>query len=297
MIEVSPSSSAAFAILYESCASRGLNAEYVIGLATVLMLPSRNAPPPKLVPPVMLPGSVIPSKKGHLISERLFESIDRCMAISSTQDALDSLLCSAFFNPCIPCNLVGALSLAITEALLPVDTDYRGFITAVANKAPHLTPFWVAILLNGQAMPLLAMTLKDLPPVCLIAAFWTNTVQSFLQVTYNPDHSTETSVPRSSEFSISYFCRSEVSVPWSPAPPFGSTGTSNLSLEIKEHYGHKHRPLWWCSYWVLRSEERVPASSQIWLKAPPAQFLLHGPDADPKSRRRYVLNRISLRGF
>lgn len=268
MIEVSPNSSVAFDILLEFCASEGLDEECFIGLATVLMLMSRNAPPPTLTPPSIISRSPMASKK-HGTSERLFRYLDKFMSVSSTNDALDSLLCSVFFDPCVPCNLVGAVSLGITEALLPVENDYQRFLEAIAHRRPDLSFFWVALVRNGQAKPLLSMSLKDLPPLSLVAALWTNTVQSFLQVTYQPSSAKEkTLVPRSCEFRTSYFCRPEALEPWTPAPPFGSTGSSNLSLEVRQHYNHEHRPLWWRSFWTLRSGDRVPASSQNWIKNP-----------------------------
>lgn len=47
----------------------------------------------------------------------LFKSVENCISLSSTQDALDSLLCSAFFDPCVACNLFGAASLGVRKAL------------------------------------------------------------------------------------------------------------------------------------------------------------------------------------
>jgi hypothetical protein len=266
MIEVSPSSSVALDILLEFCASEGLDEECLIGLATVLMLTSRNAPPPTLTLPSIISRSPIASKK-HGISERLFRYLDKFMSVSSTEDALDSLLCSVFFDPRVPCNLVGAMSLGITEALLPVKNDYHRFLEAIAHRRPDLSFLWAAVVRNSQVKPFLSMALKNLPPICLVAALWTNTIQSFLQVTYCPSSATEkTVVPRSCEFRTSYFCRPEASQPWTPAPPFGSTGSSNLSLEVRQHYNHEHRPLWWRLFWTLRSGNRVPASSQTWIK-------------------------------
>jgi hypothetical protein len=53
-----------------------------------------------------------------------------------------------------------------------------------------------------------------------------------------------------------------MSAPWSPAPPFGSTPVRNLSLEVRAHLTHMHRPVSWRIHWVLESGERVPASPQ-----------------------------------
>ena len=273
MIQVSPNSSLAFDILIESCTSEGLQTELVTSLAMVLMLTSRHVPPPKLVEPVMIPGTVMLSRNRNERSEKLFRSIDKCICISSTQDALDSLLCSAFFDPNVPCNLIGASSLGISEALLPVDGNYDRLIEAIADKRPHLTVLWAATVCSDQVMAMLNMALKSLPPICLVAAFWTNTLQSFLQIPYTSSDTMKTSVPRSCEFSTSYFCRPESSVPWSPAPPFGSTSGRNLSLEVQQHCRHKHRPIQWRSYWVLQSGEKVPATAQTLLKPLPVYSL------------------------
>lgn len=61
-------------------------------------------------------------------------------------------------------------------------------------------------------------------------------------------------ISRANEFQASYFCRSDISVPWSPAPPFGTTTVENLSL------AHQHRPVSWILCWILDSGERIPAS-------------------------------------
>lgn len=276
MIQVPPNSSLAFDILAESCTSAGLETELVTALAMILMLTSRNAPPPKLAEPVMIPRTALSPRKRSELSERLFRSIDKCMSLSSTQDALDSLMCSAFFNPGVPCNLIGALSLGISEALLPADNNYDTSIETIADKSPELALLWAATVCNGQVVSMLNIALKSLPPICLVAAFWTNTLQSFLQIPYNPRDTMKTSILRSCEFSTSYFCRPESSVPWSPAPPFGSTIGRNLSLEVEQHYRHKHKPIQWIAYWILRSGEKVPATDQNWLKPLPLYSLKDG---------------------
>lgn len=282
MLEVSPDSSLAFDILAQFCASEGLEEEFVTGLATVLMLTSRHIPPPKLNPPMMIAESTMPSRNRDARSDRVFWSIDKCMSLSSTQDALDSLLCSVFFDPCVPCNLMGAASLGITDALFLTHNDYQRLVEAITDREPPLAVLWKAVVRSGQARPLLTMALKSLPPICLAAALWTNTIQSFLQVAYSLDGPPETLVPRSREFGISYFCRPDASVPWTPAPPFGSTSKSNLSLDVRQHYRHGHMPLWWRSYWIVQSGERIPASPQNWFRPLSVCSLPSAPAVDPE---------------
>lgn len=67
-------------------------------------------------------------------------------------------------------------------------------------------------------------------------------------------------IPRANEFQASYFCRPDISVPWSPAPPFGATPVKNLSLKVRAHLAHQRRPVSLMICWVLYSGERIPAS-------------------------------------
>lgn len=288
MVQTTPSSSVAFDILLNFCTSEGLEEEYVIGIAIVLMSTTRNAPLPTLAPPRAISGPSVASKK-HWISDRLFQYLDKCMSVSSTVDALDSLLCGVFFDPSVPCNLVGAMSLGIRNALRPVGNDYQKFLTAVALRRPGLSFFWAAAVSTGQSQPFLGLALSDVPPACLTAALWTNTTQSFLQVSYKSSTATkESPVPRSCEFRTSFFCRPEVSQPWTAAPPFGSTISSNLSLDVRQHYNHNHRPLRWRLFWTLRSGEKVPASPQNRVKSPtPVCSLQYEKNAvDPQSEQQ-----------
>lgn len=217
------------------------------------------------------------------------------MGLSSTCDALDSLICSVFFDPRIPRNLVGAASTGIREAVLQSGDDYRRLITAITNRHPQLVIPWVAVMCSCQATTLLTMALKRLPPICLVAAFWTKKSQSFLQIAYtSPGTTTEALISRPYEFITSYYCRPDASIPWSPAPPFGSTTSFHLSLDVGKHYNHQHSPRRWTTYWTLRSGDSVPSSSQILVEPSPTYSLwdaqaVAGPSILTKSKLPPVL--------
>jgi hypothetical protein len=259
----SPDSARVFDILLDYRTSEGLEVELLLGLASVMMLTSRNTPPPKLPPPLTIFRPPIRCPHKDTIFHQLFQSIDKCISLSSTQDALDSLLCSAFFDPCTPCNIVGAASLGVRKALLTPDkVDNQRLLSAITCQKPYLSLLWAAVICNDQVTSLLNMTLSRLPPLCLVAAFWTSTVQSFLQMSYCLDGAAEPFIPRADEFQTSYFCRSHASLPWSPVPPFGKTTIENLSLEVRAHLSHQHRPRSWMIYWILDSGTKIPASAQ-----------------------------------
>lgn len=261
---VTPNPSLAFDILLEFCISEGLEYELLTALASVLLLTSRNAPAPRFAPP-RIPTALIspqPRQKKKLYYD-LLDTVDKCMTLSSTQDALDSLACSAFFDPSIPCNLMGAASLGIKTALSTAnEIDNRKLLQAIMYTQPHLSIFWAAIVRSDLVTPYVNMTFYSLPPICLPAGFWTRTIQSFLQISYDLCGSEKAVVPRVHEFQTSFYCRPVTSVPWSPTPPFGQTLIENLSLEVRAHLGHMHTPLSWMTYWILGSGEKVPATEQ-----------------------------------
>lgn len=258
-----PSSSVAFNILLDFCISDGLEREMLVGFASVLLLPSRNIPSPKLSPPAVISRPPNPFTTNLTIFHDIFRKIDKWITLSATQDALDSLLCSAFFDPTIPCNLVGSASSGTKEAISSdAQLDHQKLLDAISWKKPHLSLLWYSLVVHDQASPILNMSLKRLPPICLVAAIWTNTIQTFLQVMYHSDSTTETGISRAEEFHISFYCRPEASVPWVAAPPFGFTTKRNLSLEIFAHVEHEHLPISWANFWVLRSGEKIQASKQ-----------------------------------
>jgi hypothetical protein len=76
-------------------------------------------------------------------------------------------------------------------------------LNAISNKAPHLSLLWFPLVLNDQAPPHLGMALERLSPINLIAAFWTNTLQSFLLVTSCRTHTSM--IPRAEEFQTSFY--------------------------------------------------------------------------------------------
>ncbi|PYH43335.1 uncharacterized protein BP01DRAFT_323383 [Aspergillus saccharolyticus JOP 1030-1] len=290
---VAPTSFMAFNILLEFCISEGLEGELLTALVAVINTKTPETPWPEYPPPIMIStkSSCLPTTHKDTIFHELFQAVDKLMTLGSTRCARDSLICSAFFDPSIPCNLIGGASLGVAKALSPVDEKYdlqpppaqssmwrrprpqipwdkidkRQLLQAITYLKPHLSLFWAAAVHNNQATRFLQVSLGELPVICLPAACWTNTTQSFLQVAYSSSHWKEPLCTRVAEFQTSQFCRPDCQIqmlPWprSPAPPFGSTPITNLSLEVREHLGHMHRPLSWQIYWKLKAGQRVPAS-------------------------------------
>lgn len=233
----------------------------IIAFTSVLLLPSRNLPPPKMSPPMMIARHRTDPGVGSTPFHDIMRRIDSCLFLSATQDALDSLACGVFYDPSIPCNLVGSASLGVVQAFFSgEDLNQHSLLSAVSEEAPHMSLLWHSLVIHDQASPLLNLALKRIPPISIVAAFITDTLQSFLQVTYRSERAASSIISRAEEFQTSFYCRPNASVPWTPWPPFGKTTKDNLSLEVFAHCNHMHKPLSWQCFWRLRSGEKVELS-------------------------------------
>lgn len=190
--------------------------------------------------------------------ESLFGCLSSCITLSCSFEGINSLLCSVFFEPTVPCNLVGAHILGIMKAIEPLQSDPRILAPLMAKKCPKVSPLWLATIWNGQLSRVLESALGGLPPISLPAASWTDTVQSFLQARYLPITDRRDAIPRAREYSIAYLVRPDIIAPFTPSPPFGETAPSNLSLEVKKHLEHNHRPILHKTSWILETGEELP---------------------------------------
>lgn len=211
--------------------------------------------------------------------DSLFNLLPQCITLSCSSEGIDSLLCSVFFEPEVPCNLIGAYLLGVTKAVEPIQRDPKIFASLMAQKSPKISPLWLATIWKGQTGRILKSALGGLPPISLPAASWTGTVQSFLQAKYLPVADRPATIPRAREYSIQYLVRPDIRSPFTPSPPFGTTGLSNLSLEVKAHLEHDHRPILCSTIWILQAGEGLLDPSGL---IPIPQLDLHLPSTDHK---------------
>ncbi|KAL3254696.1 hypothetical protein ABHI18_008776 [Aspergillus niger] len=257
----SSASLSAFEMLLGSCISEGLEAELLTGLASVLMLLSRNERP-WLSPPTSIPKTpTTPASTRSARSHALYKllgCLDKAMYLSSTRAAIESLIRSAFFDSSVPCDLLGASFSGIRGALSSADEfDPQRALHAITNRRPHLSPF-----------PRLFATYL---PACRPLD---GTMQSFLQVAYRSDEPAELEAKllRAREFQIAYFCQPSIPVPEIPAPPFGETILNNVSREVETHMAHEHMTRSWQMYWTTKSGAKKPATAQYVLELKEARI-------------------------
>lgn len=204
-------------------------------------------------------GDPIRQSEGY---DKLFASLDKFLTLSCVEDGIGSLLCSVFFDPAVPCNLVGAHWMGIRQALEVSENSPQRLGNAIAAQKPRLSILWQGIMWNGieDVNEVFECVLNPLAITNLLIACWTRTTQSFLQATYHDKADQQNSIPRMREFSTAYFAR-DILKPFTRAPPFGSTRIPNTSLDVRRHLGHHHRPLQWRLYWLLNSGEKLLVDS------------------------------------
>ena len=258
LLKVSPNSSSAFDILVDYCKSEGITRECIAALAIVLTLPERTDSPftiPYLTTPLKLDATRGQNSDCY---KSLYDYLSSCITLSCSSEAIESLLCGVFFYPTVPCNLVGAHLLGIMKAIEPLQSDPGVLARRMAKNCPKVSPLWLATIWNGQVSRILKSVAGGLPPISLPAASWTETIQSFLQVRYLPINDRRDAILRAREYSVAYLVRPDILIPFTPSPPFGETATSNLSLEVKMHLNHNHRPIQHNTNWMLDTGEELP---------------------------------------
>lgn len=127
---------------------------------TEIKLPKLGAPP--------MPAT----KKGthNYCYSALFDYIDSCITLSCSPDGIASLLCSCFFDPSVPCNLVGAYFLGVSRAIEPIQSDERIFTALIAQRQPKFFPLAQAAVWSGRLKSILASAQGALPPINLAVA-------------------------------------------------------------------------------------------------------------------------------
>lgn len=232
----SPNSFEAFNLLQSFCESNDIDKECIAAaLALVLILPDTSFGPIKLPPPTLKPNILFVQHPGNAYCGKLFKCLNRCITLSCIPEGITSLLCSVLFDPKVPCNLIGAYLLGITEAFEPAKSDPQKLARLMATRSLELSPLWSTAIWSGQATRILNCAMNGMPPVSLPIASWTATMQSFVQAEYLAAAHQTDFIPRACEYSLIYLVSPPANMPLTPSPPFGETAGLNISLDVREH--------------------------------------------------------------
>jgi len=261
--EALPNSLYAFQFLESFCSSQGVTKDCAaMALAVVLMFPEHRAGPIKL-PPLAATARIHGSPG---VEENYYKSlygcVSRCITLSCCDEGIASLLCSGFFEPKVPCNLIGAHFLGVRKAIEPVKSNPKVFARLMVRQNPIASSLWLAAIWTGQSSKFLDSALGGMPPISLPVASWTAALQSFIQVGYHSTSNRDGFIPRAQEFSAIYFVRSDAIIPFTPSPPFGEIAASDISLDIRRHLLHDHKPMQSTTYWIFETGELQPAQKK-----------------------------------
>ncbi len=170
----------------------------------------------------------------------------------------------------------GALYLVEAQSLGLIDafgSDPPNVTLLMANSCPKISLLWLAAARLNRVNRVLASVKGGMPRISLPVASWTGTLQSFVQARYISIDNLEEYITRAYEFGISYLTRPNVVVPFTRNPPFGKTAIANLSLDVRAHLHHDHRPLRYKTFWILKTGEELPAQNGSAL-IPPVDLIL-----------------------
>lgn len=269
-IQVQLGSLGAFQILRHFCLSAGVTKECAtMALAVVLMFPEHRDGPIKLPALAAPDDSHCSTGVDERFYERLSRCLGRCITLSCCNEGIASLLCSQFFEPKVPCNLIGAHLSGVRKAVEPVVSDSDLFARLMVRRNPRISPLWLAATWSGKASKLLVNVWGGLPPISVPMASWTGALQSFVQVGYHSISDRNDFIPRTREFSAIYLVHSDAGIPPTPSPPFGEIAMSDISLDIRRHLAHDHKPMQSTTYWIFGAEELYPAQNKREIIEPP----------------------------
>ena len=113
----------------------------------------------------------------HLLFRRRREVLQKVIQMSQSvynaelcDEGIASLLCSAFFEPKVPCNLIRAHLSGVRKAIEPARSDPKVFARPMARQNPKISALWLAAIWTGHAGKLLDSALGGMPPISLPVA-------------------------------------------------------------------------------------------------------------------------------
>ncbi|TVY87979.1 hypothetical protein LAWI1_G007143 [Lachnellula willkommii] len=222
-----------------------------------LQLLSHISSPPKSS---SSPASCHVDEKDEILQD--FRLLPYYMTLSCRKRGIESLLCSTFFDPHIPCNLVSAWIQPIFEVLDPLiaKKDYKVLAMVLGRQQPKFAVLWTAAIITGMARSILQHCRNGFIAIEIHSAAWTNTTQTFMSLDPQPLPSCDR-IYRSDECRLLYLAGEELNsrIPICPWRPFGTTALSDTDICVRTHAhctgGHNLRYASWS--WALKNGGNV----------------------------------------
>ncbi|EXJ80794.1 hypothetical protein A1O3_07078 [Capronia epimyces CBS 606.96] len=254
-----PNSTFALEALEDFCAAQSMHRESVLALCTAIVL---SQYPDKII---KLPKYSLPTTKftkGPSRNDKFDLFVDKYITLSCAEEGIESILCSAFLNPGVPCNLLGAYLLGARQALSECGNmkSMKSLEEFMIQKRPTIAPLWSAALWCGYAEHIFSDAVLGYSSVSLPVSTWTGIPQSFIQYDYISSGPAGL-IPRANEYRMTYLVNPLAPPPNTPCPPFGYARERNLSLDVRTHLGHDHHLQSYKLFWVTEESEDILAQS------------------------------------
>ncbi|KAB8224819.1 hypothetical protein BDV33DRAFT_164762 [Aspergillus novoparasiticus] len=221
-------------------------------LETFLMKPRLTSlPVPRLTD---MPVARFQQMASHRRSISNYEPfIPHPMSLSSNIWGMRPLLCSAFFEPDVECNLVSTWLHPAFTVIDPLSED--GNLTQLAavlgRRQTKLAALWLGAIIMGLARTELRDIRNGPPAINLPAAAWTGTVQSF--ITLKPGVANEHTIRCEDECRLLFITASDghARVPIWPWKPFGQFRICDTDREVQQHafckcHCFEYQSWYWC---------------------------------------------------
>ncbi|MCJ1345861.1 hypothetical protein MMC31_004070 [Peltigera leucophlebia] len=161
------------------------------------------------------------------------------MTLSCNTAGIEALLCGAFFDPQVTCNLVSSWIEPIFEVIDPLvaKSDYKTLTIVMGKRQPKLAALWTGAFISGVAKNIFPHVRIGLLRTEIHSSAWTGTAHSFISLKPTTFVSTETEMLRSDESRLLYLaqCDEHCRLPVSPWKPFGATPLGDTEIEVRQH--------------------------------------------------------------
>lgn len=246
---VPPSSETALRYISDFCTFLCIESQSSVALATVLTFPFLGTRGAKLPLPNIPSARTMPTKpsepllKNRQKKKMILEDsklLPYYMTLSCNTRGMHALLCSSFFDPQVPCNLVSPWFQPILEIIDPlVETGALEKVAMIMGKRePRLAALWMGASISGMASTILQGVRIGLTAIELHASAWTGTVHSFISLKSEmPYGNDDTVVSRSDECRMLFLAETEghSRFPVCPWQPVGTTRLCDTEIEVWQH--------------------------------------------------------------
>ncbi|KAM5470373.1 hypothetical protein MferCBS49748_002546 [Microsporum ferrugineum] len=198
------------------------------------------------------------------------DEIPYFMSLSAIPGVISSCLFSSFWEPGIPCNLVSEWLHTPLQEIMPSlvgEKKHQIIVRMLAARSPNIAPLLLGSMITGMLHRIPEVYKSFIPPICLEAAVWSSSSQSFMDPTFHRMPNLQRSliykkiIPREDEFRLLYITDFESldygALPLSPYPPFGYVEFGDTALGVQLHVSCGHSLIY--SHWVWRGQKQGEA--------------------------------------